>query len=150
MERRKWFKRVGVGLIGLVGIALLGACRHGGWGGGGDPALLQRRITSHVEEVLEDIEATPEQKAKILAIKDRLLEKAKALHAGRADRMKALLAQWESPDVDTAKLHSMIDARAQEMQAFAHEAADALVEVHGILTPDQRAKIAKKWQRRMH
>jgi Spy/CpxP family protein refolding chaperone len=111
---------------------------------------MQERISAHVEDVLEDIEATPEQRQKILAVKDRLLEKGKALHAQRGEGMRDLLAQWESPTIDVAAVHSRIDARAQGMQAFAHEAADALAEVHGILTPEQRAKVARKWSRRMH
>jgi Spy/CpxP family protein refolding chaperone len=151
MERRSWLKRLGLAVAGLGSIMVLGAFRHGGHGcgHGGDPARMEGRISAHLEEVLEDIEATPEQRAKILAVKDRLLAKGKALHAQRGEGMRDLLAEWEAPAVDVAKVHARIDARTQEMQAFAHEAADALGEVHAILTPEQRAKVAKKWKRRM-
>jgi periplasmic protein CpxP/Spy len=148
MERRSWFKRMGVAVLGIGGIALLGAFRPGGPGHGhGDPARMEQRIGRHLDQVLDDIDATPEQRQQILAVKDRLLEKGKALHGGRREAMKDLLAQWQSPTLDPAAVHAKIDARAKEMQAFAHEAADALVEVHGILTPAQREKVARKWQR---
>lgn len=148
MERRSWFKRVGMAVLGLGAIGVLGAFRHG-HGFGHDPERMQRMITNHLEDVLDDVDATPEQRQKILAVKDRLLEKGKALHAERRGMMKDLLAQWQSPTIDTAAVHSKIDARAEAMKGFAHEAADALAEVHGILTPEQREKIAKKWQRRV-
>jgi Spy/CpxP family protein refolding chaperone len=152
MERRTWFKRIGVAVLGLGAIGLLGAFRHGhgpGCGPGGDPERTQRMITHHLDDLLDDVEATPEQRQKITAVKDRLLEKGKALHGGRHEMMGDLLAQWRSPAIDTAAVNAKIDARAQEMQAFAHEAAAALAEVHGVLTPAQREKVATRWQRRM-
>jgi Spy/CpxP family protein refolding chaperone len=111
---------------------------------------MEQRLSAHLDEVLEDIEATPEQRERILAVKDRLLQKARALHAHRREGMRELLAEWEAPTVDAARIHARIDARSQELQAFAHEAADALAEVHAVLTAEQRAKVARKWKRRMH
>jgi hypothetical protein len=35
------------------------------------------------------------------------------------------------------------------MKKFADEVADAVLQVHGILTPDQRAVVTKKMQRHM-
>ena len=33
------------------------------------------------------------------------------------------------------------------MRAFAHDAVDAGVDAHGVLTPEQRAKVTKKLER---
>jgi Spy/CpxP family protein refolding chaperone len=144
MERRSWFKKVGMAVLGLGAIGLLGAFRHGpGFGHG--PGMFGH----HLEELLDEVDATPEQRQKITAVKDRLAEKGKALHGGRREAMRDLLAQWRSPAIDTAAVHAKIDARAKEMQTFAREAADAMAEVHGILTPEQREKLAARWQRRV-
>jgi Spy/CpxP family protein refolding chaperone len=145
MERRSWFKKIGMTVLGLGAIGLLGAFRHGHGGFGHGPGMLAH----HLDELLDEVDATPEQREKIVAIKDRLVEKGQALRAGRREGMKDLLAQWRSATIDTAAVHAKIDARAKEMQAFAHEAADAMAEVHGILTPEQREKVAARWQRRM-
>jgi hypothetical protein len=37
-----------------------------------------------------------------------------------------------------------------ELRKLAHQAVDAGVEVHGILTPDQRAKLTRKAERWHH
>jgi Spy/CpxP family protein refolding chaperone len=151
MERRKWFKRIAAAAAGVGGLVLLagfgpgGRCGGHGHGHGPGAAMLGH----HLDDVLDDVEATPEQRQKITAVKDRLLEKGRALHGARRDGMRELLAQWESPTPDAAAVHAHIDARAKEMQAFAHEVADGLAEVHSILTPEQREKIAKKWRRRV-
>lgn len=139
---------VAVGYLALTGFRGPG---HGfgghGCGGHRDPARMERMISSHLDDVLDDLSATPEQRAKITAVKDRLVEEGKALRAGKADVHKDLLAQWESPNPDVSKLHGLIDERGDAMQGFAHKVADGLAEVHAILTPEQRAQLAKKARR---
>jgi periplasmic protein CpxP/Spy len=43
-----------------------------------------------------------------------------------------------------------VDARIEGMRALAHEAVDSGIEAHGILTPEQRAKVTSKVEKRMH
>jgi Spy/CpxP family protein refolding chaperone len=152
MDRRKWFRRIGAAVLGLGGVTVLAAAgfaRHGGLcGGHGDPARMERMLGERLDHVLDEIDATPEQRTRIGAVKDRLLEKGRALRAARGGAMQEALAQWESATPDRAKVHALVDARGAEMQAFAHEVADGLAEVHGILTPGQRAEVAERWRER--
>jgi Spy/CpxP family protein refolding chaperone len=76
-----------------------------------------------------------------------MLEAAKAVHEEHGATHAALLDAWKSETPDAAKLHALVDQRADEMRKLAHEAVDAGIEVHGILTPDQRAKLTKKIER---
>ena len=46
-----------------------------------------------------------------------------------------------------AKLHALVDARMDELRKLAHDAVDAGVEAHDVLTPAQREKLAKKAER---
>lgn len=137
---------LGVGYLALTGF-------HGGGGGCGhgrhDPARMERMITSHIEDTLDDLGATPEQRTRILAIKDRVVAKGKELHVqgGQGGLRQELAAQWDSPTPDTARVHAIIDQRGDAMKGFAHEVADALAEVHSVLTPEQRAKLSKKIHR---
>lgn len=146
------WKKIGLAALGAVllagGFVTLTAFRHGPGGcGPRDPARMERFIGNRLDDLLDDIQATPEQRQKIAAVKDRLLAQAKALHQGGPADHQALLAQWESPNPDLSRVHSLIDQRGDAMKGFAHQAADALAEVHALLTPEQRAQLAKKLRR---
>ena len=134
----------------LAAVVLVATGFRGGCGGHGrDPASVDQMVTSHLEDALENLDATPAQKTQVMALKDKLLQKGLALRQGNQDVRRQLVAQWDSDTPDRAKVHALVDARIDAMRAFAHEAADAAVDLHGILTPEQRAKISKKIHRHM-
>ncbi len=133
-----------IGLVGLTAFTGGGCFGHHGHR---DPAQVAKFVTNHVEDTLDDLNATPDQRTKILAIKDKLLADAQAIHADQGATHQAFLDAWKSDQPDAAKLHALVDQRVEEMRKLAHEAVDAGVEVHGILTPDQRAKLTKKIER---
>ena len=133
-----------VGLVALSGFS--GGFCHG-HGHGRDPAEVAAFVTDRVEDTLDDLNATPDQRTRILAVKDRLLDAAKGLHGNRAETHAALLAEWKAEKPDAAKLHALVDQRADELKAFAHQAVDAGVEIHDVLTPAQRDQLTKKIER---
>ncbi len=135
---------LGVGLVGLMAFTGGGGwCHHGHR----DPAQVAAMVTSHVEDALDDLHATPDQRTRILAVKDRMLAAGQAVHADQKATHDAFLAAWKSDAPDAASLHALVDQRADELRKLAHEAVDAGVEVHGILTPDQRAQVTRKIER---
>jgi Spy/CpxP family protein refolding chaperone len=136
---------VGLGFVALTGFG--GGCGAHRHGPGRDPAELAAFVTDRVDGVLDDVDATPEQRTRIHAVKDRLLAAGQKARGGHQEVHEALRAEWSAATPDAARLHALVDARAQELKAFAHEAVDAGVEVHGILTPEQREKVAKKIDR---
>lgn len=127
-----------------------GGCRwHGHGVHGRDPAAMAAAVTEHVDEALDELDATPAQRTKIHEIKDRLLARAQATHQGHEQDHAALLEAWRSPNPDRAALLARMDARIDGIRALAHEAVDDALEVHATLTPDQREKLARKVERRM-
>jgi len=146
-------KKTLLALAGLVAVAggylvLTGFRGHGGGcGGHRDPARMERMVASRLDDLLEDLDATPEQRTRITAVKDRLVAEGKALRAAHQGTPQELLAQWDSPNPDVSRVHALIDERGEAMKGFAHKAADGLAEVHALLTPEQRAKLAKKVRR---
>jgi len=130
-------------------LTLTGFRGHGGCGHGGGPARMERMLGAHLDDLLDDVHATPEQRAKITAVKERLVAEGKALRGDHRTERKDLLAQWDSPNPDVNRIHAMIDQRGESMKGFAHKVADGLGEVHAVLTPEQRAQLSKKMQRRM-
>ncbi len=144
MKSKLWM--ILAGLAALVALAGFGRC-------GGphphDPAQMAAFVTDRVDDVLDDLNATDAQRQQIHAIKDRLLAQAAELHKDGEPLRGEVKAQWESATPDRARLHALVDQRADAMRAFAHQAVDAAIEVHDILTPEQRAKLEKKMER-MH
>jgi protein CpxP len=144
-------------LVGVAGAALVvgGALALSGFAGGcrshhgpgRDPAEVAAFVSGRVDDLLDDLDATPEQRTRINAVKDRLLADGAKLHGGKGEAHDAVRSEWSAETPDAARLHALVDAHADQMKAFAHEAVDAGIEVHGILTPEQRAKVAKKAER---
>jgi Spy/CpxP family protein refolding chaperone len=133
-----------VGFVTLTGFG--GGCGHR-HGHGRDPAQVAAFVTDRVDDALDDLDATPDQRTRVHAVKDRMLAAGQQLRAGHREAHDALLGEWKSATPDAAKLHALVDARAEEMRKLAHEAVDAGIEVHGILTPEQREKVTKKIER---
>jgi periplasmic protein CpxP/Spy len=127
-----------------LGVLTLVAFRHHR-----DPAHMEQALTRRVDKMLDEVQATDTQRQQILAIKDKLVADGKALHASHADTRRKLLALWQSDQPDAAQVHALVDGRADAMKSFADEVADAVLQVHGILTPAQRAKIGDRLQQHL-
>lgn len=131
-----------------VGVVTLTAFRHAGCGArGGDPARMAARVKDHVDEALDDVGATPDQRQQIQALVAGVLEKAQAVHQGRADTHAQLLSAWKADRPDAAALHALVDQRLDALREAAHAAVDAGVKAHDILTPAQREKLTSKLER---
>jgi periplasmic protein CpxP/Spy len=142
-------KAIVIALVVAAGVVTLTAFRHAGFGPGGrDPARMAAFVKDHVDDVLDDVDATPDQRQQIQALVSGVLEQAQSLHQGQADAHAQLLAAWKSDAPDAAQLHALVDQRVDAMRAVAHQAVDAGVKAHAILTPEQRAKVTKKLERR--
>lgn len=151
-----WKKTLGAGagaLLALGATATLtgfaGGCGHHGRGHGRDPAAVAAFVTDRVDDALDDLDATPEQRTRIHAVKERLLAAAQEARAKGGDHRAELLEAWRSETPDAARLHALVDEHLDALRAVAHQAVDGAVEVHGTLTPAQREQLAVKAERRM-
>ncbi len=124
---------------------------HGGCGRGAhaDPARIDRLVTEHIDDALDDLKATDAQRAQVHVLKDKLLQDGQKFAAGQREARKAFVAQWDAAQPDAAQVHALVDARVDALRALAHETADSAIRLHGILTPEQRAQVSKKIHRRM-
>jgi Spy/CpxP family protein refolding chaperone len=144
-------KKAMVVAVALVAAAVtLTAFRHAGFAGHGrDPAQMAQFVKNRVADALDDVDATPQQRQQVGAIVDQMIANAQAAHQGQAGVHQAFLDAWKAETPDAAQLHQLVDQRVDAMRALAHQAVDAGVQVHGILTPAQRQKIATKLERRI-
>lgn len=136
-------------LAGLAAVIALGGFGRCGGPDRHDPAQMAAFVTDRVDDMLDDLNATDAQRQQVHAIKDRLLAQGMEMHKDAEPLHGEVKAQWESATPDRARLHALVDQRFDAMRAFAHQAVDAGIEVHDILTPEQRAKLEKKVER-MH
>lgn len=129
----------------LSAFVLLSAFGPGRFGCGGTPEERFDRAQSYAHDrlgdKLDDLEATDAQRARISQIEQALFSEARPLVLSHRQVKLELVDELRGDRPDAAKLHALIDARAAAYTAFAHKMVDAAVEVHGVLTPEQRAKL---------
>ena len=126
-----------VAVVGLAALTLTAARHHR------DPEAF---LTKRIDSMLDEVKATDAQRQQILAIRDKLLADGKALRAQHAGVRQQLLAQWQADQPDAKQVHALVDGRADAAKSFADEVADAVLKVHDILTPEQRAQVAARIQ----
>jgi Spy/CpxP family protein refolding chaperone len=141
MMSAKLVLALAAGGVGMLGVGAWGAHAQGRFGGHRDPLMMRKFIDFAVNEKLDAIGATDAQKQKVREVKDRLMKDGRALHESHAvlrDKVLALLAQ-DNPDA--AQLKALIRERTDAVSRFGDEAADAIVEIHAVLTTEQRQKL---------
>lgn len=145
--KNRLMKLLSITAVVVGGVAVLGAtgCGHHR----PDPARMEKMVTHRVDDALDDLKATPEQRQKITAVKDRLLLGARTLRADHPATVKEALGLWEASSFDRARALALVDARIDAMRTLAHEAVDAAAEVHATLTPEQRAQVSKRLRRHL-
>lgn len=134
----------------LLAFVLLTGFRGGHFGGPRDPERVKQMITWKMDDRLEDLKATDAQKQALHGLKDSLFEDGKRLFEEQKDARAQMLEQWESPNPDARAVHSLVDARVEAFRAFAHKVADAALEAHRILSPEQRQQVTAEVREHMN
>jgi protein CpxP len=106
-----------------------------------DPALFDRIINNEVNDKLDDLDATVEQRTRALALKDRIRSEFRATRAAREERNRSFVDEALSEAPDAARLHASLDAGLDELRADAHRLLDLYLENREILTPAQGARL---------
>ncbi|NOK02141.1 periplasmic heavy metal sensor [Myxococcus xanthus] len=146
-QEKAMMKRFAVVGSAMLAVALLsGFALRGGPRWGKDPERVKQLVTWKLDDKLDTLDATESQRQSIHAVKDRLFSDGVQLmqehHAVREEAFQ----QLASDTPDRQKLHALVDARIEAMRAFAHQATDAALEVHGTLTPQQRKALAEQFR----
>ncbi len=125
-------------VVALAGFAAVGRFEHR------DPQRAHDLITRRVDAMLDDIKATDDQRAQINQLKEKLFNEGVELRKNQHSLTRELLADWDAAKVNTDDVHAQVDKRIDALRAFAHDAADASIQVHDILTPEQRAQVKQE------
>ena len=151
METRK---RVLIGSLIAACILLAGgslAVAHGMGGmrhGTMDPTEMAEHLQVHVAHVLDEVDATPEQKAQVKDIVAAATKDLEALHQQNGGIHKELHEIFTAPVIDRAKLETVRAAHMQALDAASKRCATALADAAEVLTPEQRQKLGEKMAKR--
>ncbi|HEY0838758.1 MAG TPA: Spy/CpxP family protein refolding chaperone [Vulgatibacter sp.] len=132
MTPKKFRTPLAIAALGAAAFLALTGFRHAK---GGPEEWMNARL----DRLMTAIDATPDQRSRIEAIRDELM----ASRPARGGEKAELLAIFSQEEPDAAAVHARIGKAFDERRAFADRVADALIEVHGILTPEQREKVSK-------
>lgn len=156
--RRRWSRRFAIGAmsvaaIGAAGIGFAHAHGPGGHGGQGwgqrDPAQMQRFMEERLRRALTEVGANEVQQTQVTDIMRAAMTELMPLREqGRNARQTSmrLLAQ---PTVDRAQLEVLRQQQVSLHDQVTKRMTQAFADVADVLTPDQRAKFAERFQRRM-
>ena len=145
MKAKRWIAVAGLA-AGAVGLAT--GC--GGPLGGGSPERAERFVSRRVDDALDDLKATDPQRQTVNALKDSAVQDVKAFMAEQRKAREEVLALWNVAAPDAAQAHALVNRRIDALRALAHAMTDSALQLHGALTPEQRAELAGRWVRGSH
>lgn len=142
---KKGFKTIVTVLALVLAGSLLTGCHHR-HGYHGDPEKMAEKLEKHLDHVLSKIDATPQQRDKIRLISAQIAEDARQLRSKGAENHGKIVACLLLDTPDRQWLHGQVDQKTKEMNEFAHRTVDRLIEISAVLTPEQRAKLEKRFE----
>jgi len=138
----------GTMLAGATALAFTGhgarfALHHAGWHHGGmRHSIMQRVAAAIVDDALDAIQATPEQRATARAARDRVLAAVAQHRQGHGARIDDAVALFEADALDPARVAAFRRSVEDEHRQIADAVSQALADVHRVLTPAQRKQLA--------
>jgi Spy/CpxP family protein refolding chaperone len=141
----------GTMLAGATALAFTGpgarfALHHvGGWhhGGGMGHPIARRVAAAIVDDAMDAIKATPQQRTVANAARDRVLAAFQQHQQGRATRAQDVIALFEADQIDPARVAAVRRSVEDEHRKIGDAISQALADVHAVLTPDQRKQLAE-------
>jgi protein CpxP len=117
----------------------------GGWHGGPvDPQRIERRV----DHVLSDVGASAEQKQKVTSILQSAAQELEPLRAQHREARKQTRTLLSAPTINREQLESLRIEQMRLADGVSKRFTQALVDAAEVLTPEQRAALAKKMEER--
>jgi Spy/CpxP family protein refolding chaperone len=138
MKRRTMIGMAAVAVGGL----LAGASAFAFGAHGSRHGIMRRVIAAHIDEVLDEAKATPEQRRAIYAARDRVFAAVEEHMKTRGSRLEEALALFEADRVSPDEVAALRRRGEEEHRKIADTVSQAVLEAHDTLTPAQRKIVA--------
>ena len=159
MSRRRFFRNAAVAALISSVVAGIGATAawaapagHGGWhrGGfmGGRGPMSDERVEKMVKHFAVEINATPEQTAKLTNIAKGAFKDVRPLREKSREARKRGMELLAAPTIDRAAVERLRAEQMQAADAASKRMSQAFADAAEVLTPEQRKKVAEHMQKR--
>jgi Spy/CpxP family protein refolding chaperone len=147
---RGWFNRDDDGRRGWGGWGMGRGGMHGWHGGGpfsGGAFLTPGRVERMVDRLAWAVDASSEQKQKLAAIAQRTADETRGLRERHLDLRNQVRDVLAAPTVDRGKLEALRAEHLKLAEEASHKITTALGDAAEVLTPAQRADLARRMER---
>ena len=133
----------------VVGVGVAASQPWGGSGfgpGGMGGAFMNMRAEWGVNRMLDRIDATPDQKAKVTAIVKSALADLEPMRASRAAFREDAARLMKADKIDRAEIEKFRAQRIAQADAASKRVTQALADAAEVLTPKQRAELVGRME----
>jgi Spy/CpxP family protein refolding chaperone len=107
--------------------------------------FLKHMVSARIEDLEDEIDATPQQRAVIEQSKSNVFAAIEAKQAAKAAGQRGqLVALLTADKLDQNALYALANSKAQDLQDLAKVVVPEIQKMHDALTPAQRQQLAAK------
>ncbi len=121
--------------------------RHGMWAQM-SPEEAGKRIDKMVNWVLDDVNATPEQKQRVAQIAKEAAQELMPMRKQHKEARGRAVELFAQPSIDRAAIEQLRVEELQLGEAASKRITKAIADAAEVLTPEQRVKLAAEWKKR--
>lgn len=131
----------------ILGLALLAvACDGKPCTKKPDYAEINKEVVDKLNEMLDDAEAYPNQREKVLAVNDALEKHRVPFRVGYETIRDQMIDQLVAVQPDPPAFHASIDAMKEIFMKYTYAVVDASLPAHRWFTTPQRVAMTKGWE----
>ena len=146
-RRPRWILMTIAGaLVLVVGGMTWSAVAYSGKSWDGD--RFERFVEWKVEDMLDEVDATDEQRERVRAIATAALADMGEFHDFRREGREALVEALTQETVDREALETLRQSKLETADRASQRLLTALADAAEVLTPAQRAALAEEWASR--
>jgi periplasmic protein CpxP/Spy len=141
-RRRFGLIAVTASIVAIAGAALAIAHSGGGHHGPMSGRSAERHL-EHMQAMLTKVGATDAQKSQIEGILKPALDDMQSVHASHSAALRQFHEAMTAPSIDRGRLESLRAEQIKSFDAASKSFATAIIDAAEVLTPEQRAALAK-------